>query len=292
MSYEDAYDKMEQWLAFLEKRNRKELTLRSYRSIIRNLIGFLNAEKRECDPERIGEDDILFFIRNYIATENTIRQYVTILGMFTAWWKNPVLSGMGLLWNDSGHPNAKWVEDYEVRKMLANCKDPTERIIITLAARCGCRRDELARLKDTDYDGRDLRITGKGHGDGKVRIMPLTENIRTELESYIRWKTVAMEGRIDRSEGHLLILPVGKRYVNTMKMNRVALTVKEVAARSGVACTTHSLRRFFATNMASRTKITNVQTLMGHSNINTTQKYIKRNMDELRKAMESADDSI
>ena len=288
-NYKEGYDKMEVWLAFLQKRNRKEITLRTYRSVIRNFIGFLHAEGKECDPERMTEDDVWFFVRNYIATENTIHQYISITKEWMSYWKNPVIDGMGLLWNDNGHPNVKWVEEYELKKMLSNCRDPTERMILILGARCGCRCDEIANLKDEDYDGRNLRIVGKGHGSGKVRTIPLTESISDEIDNYLRIKEKMKEGRKDRSEGHLLILPVGKNYVNTLKKGTIYTRVKDIAARSGVSCSTHSLRRFFATNMAKRTKLSNVQTLMGHANINTTAKYLQRDMNELREAMEEGD---
>ena len=292
MNYEIGYEKMELWLSFLAKRNRKDMTIKSYRSVIRSLIGFLNAEGRECDPERIGEEDIYHFIRNYIATENTVHQYITVMGIWLSYWRNPVLSGMGLLWNDSGHPNAKWVEEYELRKMVANCRTPTERLILTLGARCGCRCDEMSRLRDRDFDGASLTVYGKGHGNGKVRIIPLTESIASEIATYIGQKEDMKNGRKDRSDGRLLIKLVGKNYVNVMQTNMIYLTVKDIAARSGVSCTTHSLRRFFATNTAKHTDLKNVQTLMGHSNINTTARYLRRDPNELRKAMEEADMSF
>jgi len=283
---------MDEWLEFLRKRNRKDVTIRAYRSVLRNTIGFLDAEGCECDPARIGEEDIYHFISNYIATENTIRQYVQITGLWLTHYGNPVLSTMGLLWNDSGHPNVKWVQEYELKKMMTQCRDSTERLILILGARCGCRCDEISNLRDDSFDGSTLTIVGKGHGIGKVRRIPLPEPIAREIDAYINNKGEMMKNRIDRSEGRLLIKLVGKRYVNTMKNGMIYTTVREIALRAGVSCTTHSLRRFFATNAAKHTDLKNVQTLMGHSNINTTAKYIRRDMAELREAMESIDVSF
>lgn len=284
----EAYRMMEEWLSWMEHRGRRPKTLKTYRSSLRNVIYFLDGNGMECRPDRMEEDDVYYLVNHYIATENTVRYYVTVLGEWTKYYNNRVLKSMGLLWNNNGTPNAKWIYRYEFNKMLSHCCDPTERLILLLGGFCGLRRAEISGLRMCDYDGKKLIVTGKGHRNGKTREIPLTDVMRKEVDDYIRKREDIIGDRILRNEGSLLICPVGKNYIHKVLPDHVGLIVKGIAARSGIPCTTHSLRRMFATSLFdAKIEPPVVQHLMGHENIETTFRYFRKDEARMRNAMET-----
>lgn len=286
--FEDACEKTEAFLGLLEQRGRRELTIATYRSYLGRFVRFLDENGRHCDPSIIGEDEIRYFIENYDACENTKKCYVSLVRMVMETYGNNNLGRVRFMWNVNDHPHAKWISEADFRRMLENVDGPTERLILLLGARCGLRRGEMERLKMSDYDGRILRIIGKGHGKGKIRIVPVSEQMRREIDLYIVERKRMIEGRVLRNDNSLLVLPVGDRFVNDFKANLIRRRVSRIAARTGVACTPHSLRRLFATSLIENgVEITVVSKLMGHNDINTTMKYIRRNENVLRSAVET-----
>lgn len=282
-----AYDMMEEWINWLQHRGRRPKTIETYRSVIGRFVVFMDSSGHGCRPNDLTEDDIHYFVDNYVASENTIRYYITVLGEWMKYYNDYTLKNMGLLWNNNGTPNAKWIYRYEFNKMLTYCKDRTERMILLLGAFCGLRRNEIAELKLRDYDGKRLIVTGKGHNKGKKREVPLTDVMIGEIESYLQYRKILMEGRILRNDGSLLVWPVGKRYINTMNAGHVGEIVREIAIRSGVSCSTHSLRRLFATSLfEAKVDAPVVQELMGHENIETTFRYVRKDMAKMKDAMD------
>ena len=54
---------------------------------------------------------------------------------------------------------------------------------------------------------------------------------------------------------------------------------------TGKAYTPHDLRAFFATDLANTVSIYELMDLLGHSNFNTTMKYIRRNPTVIKRKM-------
>ena len=287
----DAERKLEEFLSWTERRGRKHKTITTYRSAIQNMIRFWNENGMESDPERIGEYELRFLVNNYLASENTIRHYIKCLGVWLSYCHNTALDEIGLLWNENGCPNALWIDEYEFQRMLSVAKDPTERIVLILGARCGLRCSEISGLNKNDFNGKDLIVRGKGHGKGKIRILPLSRAVVNEITMYNRWRELQYDGRIvDDTEAMIVVNAWNDTHVRRLTPDHTYKYVKRVADRAGVACSTHSLRRLFATTLLTRgTDLTVLKVLLGHSNIQTTAKYIQTDMMKMQKAMELLD---
>jgi integrase/recombinase XerD len=127
-----------------------------------------------------------------------------------------------------------------------------------------------------------LRCTGKG---SKERTLPLHEQPLRTLEAYLE------DGR-----PHL----VRDRRVTALFVNRRGdrltrqgfwLILKGYAKQAGIAApvTPHTLRHSFATHMLTGgAPLRNVQELLGHANMSTTQVYTKIATDYARQVYESA----
>lgn len=146
---------------------------------------------------------------------------------------------------------------------------PRVRLMITLAARLGLRRGEIARIHARDIvedlSGWSLLVHGKGNKD---RLIPLPNDVASELREHDGW---LFPGAVD---GHLSAPYVGKL---------VRLTL------ASAGWTTHTLRHRFATvAYAGSRDLLSVQTLLGHSSPETTRRYVQLPQDALRAAMSFA----
>lgn len=142
-------------------------------------------------------------------------------------------------------------------------------LMVTLAARQGMRRAEIARVHSGDLRpdlvGWSLLVHGKG---GKDRLIPLADDVAALLLALpAGW---VFPGRID---GHLSADHVGK------------LIARALPGR----WTAHPLRHRFATTAYAGTRdLLAVQELLGHSRPETTRQYIQLPQDSLRAALKAA----
>ena len=143
---------------------------------------------------------------------------------------------------------------------------PRERIMLRLAAECGLRRGEVARVHADDliraFDGWTLIVQGKG---GKTRNMPLPDDLARELRALpYGW---AFPGA---DNGHLSAAWIGKLIARLMP---------------GV-WSMHSLRHRFGTAAYSVDRdILVVQELLGHASPVTTRRYVRIPADSLRRTV-------
>ena len=145
----------------------------------------------------------------------------------------------------------------------------------------GLRVSEALGLNVLDIDpgAGFLRIAGKG---GKERIAPLTQNAIKRIKSYLRQRNALVK---DFSEQALFLGMRGGR-LNRVEAGRI---IKNLAALAGLpeGVHPHVLRHSFATHLLdSGMDLREVQELLGHSSLQTTQRYTKVT---LQKAMQTYD---
>lgn len=165
-------------------------------------------------------------------------------------------------------PHPKPCPDRYIRDALVKA-DHGERIMISLAAECGLRRAEIARVHHDDLitgvDGLpSLVVHGKG---GKQRVVPLPQALAAELEGvhgYLfpgRWKGHVEESYIGRHISRLLPEGYGP----------------------------HKLRHRFATVAYSQSHdMLAVSKALGHSNTEVTQTYVALPDENLRSLVAAA----
>lgn len=147
--------------------------------------------------------------------------------------------------------------------------DERARLAIMLAACCGLRRSEIARVKVEDVEpdllGRSLRVTGKG---GHVRLVPLPDDLADEIGVHRPgWLFPSSHG------AHLTPHHLGKIVSRCLPG----------------PLTTHTLRHRCATvSYAATRDLRAVQELLGHAKPETTAIYTLVPDESVRKAMEAA----
>jgi integrase/recombinase XerD len=133
----------------------------------------------------------------------------------------------------------------------------------------GLRVSELIRIKlqDINLAANFVRVMGKG---SKERIIPMGSKARTATEQWIEHGRPAMLKNI--SSPYLFIARKGR------PMTRQAFwkIIKKYALEAGISknITPHTLRHSFATHLLEGgADLRAVQTMLGHSDISTTQIY-------------------
>jgi len=154
-----------------------------------------------------------------------------------------------------------------------------DRLLLALFAYGGLRRSELLGLDcdDVDLDRRLIRVrNAKG---GRQRVVPIHPGLVPLFLDYAR---VRPEG----PEPALFLGVLGRRLSPTI----MALAFRHYAAAAGVdkrkKITPHTLRHVFATELLSAgANLRQIQELLGHKHLDSTQRYTRVNAHQLRGAV-------
>jgi len=174
----------------------------------------------------------------------------------------------------------------EIKKLLnqPDIKKPQglrDRAMLEVLYATGMRNQELRQLKLNDIDLKEhvVRIVdGKG---GKDRILPLGKIACEYLDKYIQ------EARpifLKNNNESTLFLSTKKA---SLRRNTLSRLVSQYAKEAGIkkAVSAHSLRHTCATHMLkNRANLRHIQALLGHKNLNTTQRYTKVEISDLKRA--------
>jgi len=178
-----------------------------------------------------------------------------------------------------------WLSQAQVKEITSLCSNDLigrrDWIILALLLGAGLRRDELAQLtfdaiKTQPMKGGKIRtvleVTGKGN---KTRVIPISKAIAARLLS---WRDeVMIGGMIARS--------ISKGSKNKIGASLSSIGIYKLVANYGAMIgkpelAPHDMRRTFAQlGYEAGIPLTQLQTLLGHESIATTQKYLDLNLD-------------
>ena len=173
----------------------------------------------------------------------------------------------------------------ETSKLISFCKVKNEAIdirdiaIISLGIGCGLRRNELSELKldDINFSEQSIRVIGKGN---KERIVCGSEIVFIRLKDWINIRSA--EGCPE------VFVRIGKHGDLRLNQKLSPMAIFKMLQKRAQAVglekfTPHDLRRTFATRMLDvGADISIVKEAMGHSSINTTQRYDRRGLEKIR----------
>lgn len=168
---------------------------------------------------------------------------------------------------------------------IINSIDPSttkglrDRAILELLYSCGLRVSELCNLKlsDLNFGEGYIRVIGKGD---KQRLVPIS-NIARERICLYKDQRKAPDG-----EDTLFINNRGSQLTRVM----IFTLLKQAAQRAGInkKISPHTFRHSFATHLlAGGANIRQVQELLGHENILTTEIYTHLDDKHLRQTLET-----
>ncbi len=247
------------YISHLVARNRSQRTIKYFKSILGIFLSFIN-DKHVIQVNTYDLDAFLAYLRKkgwkpdslYTAAV-AIKRFLEYLGLYDN------IAGFELPKRQKRLP--RYLEPEEVELLLGHAENPRDKLIIKLLYTTGLRVSELVTLKKSDVDLEDcsLRVLGKG---GKERYVYFPKKLKSDLEKHM--KTVKGEWLFpSKRGGHI-------HYTTVERM------LRKVARRAGLKkkVTPHILRHSFATkSLEEGMDIREIQELLGHSNLNTTQVY-------------------
>ncbi len=149
----------------------------------------------------------------------------------------------------------------------------------------GMRVSEIASLtmEDVDLEGGAIRCMGKG---SKERVMPLYPKAVEAVRDYLEHGRAALLGD-NPKERTLFLNPRGEQLTRQGLWLIIKSYARELELDDRV--TPHTLRHSFATHMLNGgAGLREVQRLLGHANISTTQIYTHVSRDRLRQVYDEA----
>ncbi len=156
-----------------------------------------------------------------------------------------------------------------------------DRAILELLYATGCRVSELSSLRNQNMHLKDRYCICHGKGD-KQRIVPLGARAVEAVTSYLENERPKLAARSDSVNEQLILSPRGKG----LRRERIWELLKKYAARAGMPnkISPHSLRHSFATHLlAGGADLRQVQEMLGHASIATTQIYTHVDHTRLKK---------
>ncbi|MBO5044421.1 MAG: site-specific tyrosine recombinase XerD [Alistipes sp.] len=161
----------------------------------------------------------------------------------------------------------------------STAKGLRDQAILEVLYSCGLRVSELCdlRLGDLFFGEGYIRVIGKGN---KQRLVPVSGMARDRIQLYLE-----VRNKAHRKEEILFLNNRGKKLTRVM----IFTIIKQAAQRAGIdkKISPHTFRHSFATHLLEGgANIRQVQELLGHENILTTEIYTHLDNSHLRQTLE------
>ncbi|MBR5491744.1 MAG: site-specific tyrosine recombinase XerD [Alistipes sp.] len=184
----------------------------------------------------------------------------------------------------SSRPLPDTLSTEEIDRLISSIEDSTtkglrDRAILEVLYSCGLRVSELCDLKlgDLFFGEGYIRVIGKGD---KQRLVPMSSIARSRIQLYMD-----VRSKERRKEEILFLNNRGKKLTRVM----IFTIIKQAAQRAGIEkkISPHTFRHSFATHLLEGgANIRQVQELLGHENILTTEIYTHLDDSHLRQTLE------
>jgi len=180
-------------------------------------------------------------------------------------WSNPVQWKRHSI--RSGHHLPRDVSDQTVSQLLAVIEDRRDRAIFGLMVKAGLRVGEVVELQLNDLHPLEqnglarLRVRGKGD---KERIVWLTAEVVHHIQHWL-------QQRPHSDSGYLFL----NQHRRPLSVSGVQFRLKQYCQQAGVQLSCHQLRHTFARRLVEHNMpIDSLAKLLGHNDLQTTQRYI------------------
>ena len=278
------------------ERRCSEQTLQGYRLDLEAYVAYLDTLEGHVTIDTADTEDIRGWIEAMMDRGNSPTSICRRLSAVRSMYRYAL--ARGLVSHDPAHivrgPKKsrylpQFVREDDMDRLLDSAEWGSDyistraRTILILLYETGMRASELTSLDDSsvDFAQGEIRVTGKGN---KQRAIPFGDELRTQLQEYIRQRDAMWQQRIDTA---LILNDRGSRmtYVQLRKevMTRLS-AIGNLAKRSP-----HVLRHSFATAILNNgADLESVQKLLGHSELSTTEIYTHTTFEQLKKVYSKA----
>jgi integrase/recombinase XerD len=249
---------LEAWEIYMRGAGRAERTVRD------GLLTMRHLEKHaEKSVEQLAAVDVSRFLGRPEIGPSSRSAYFNSIRAFFRWYGfnggADVMSRLPRPKTPKGTPRP--VSNTGLRRLLEIPMHRRTLVMILLAALAGLRVHEIAKVRgeDVDVDSRTLRVTGKGGRTDSIPLHPLLIAAALTMPARGWW------------------FPANNRrpgdHVHSKSVSDI---IGNVMRRAGVPGTPHGLRHYFGSNLvATGADLRTTQTLLRHSNLQTTAIYVQ-----------------
>ena len=287
---------MNEFLQYLQyEKNYSAHTVLSYHTDLLQFCHFLEITPEQLEPNSIFSSQIQQWVLSLMNDNLSARSLSRKISTLKSYWRflltrgyvsqNPTLK---IILPKTKKALPAFFKESEMNAVLDNLFVPNhfipvrDRLIINLFYQTGIRLSELINIKDSDIDLTEgnLRVIGKRN---KQRIIPIGENIITDIERYIALR----KDEIEVFDQQLFVRQNGKKMYPKMVYTLVHDTMSGVSSMHKRS--PHVLRHTFATGMLNGgADINAVKELLGHSSLAATQVYTHTSFEELHNIYKQA----
>ena len=295
-------NRVEEFLNILESERRySPHTVGSYRRDIYAFLEWCGIEAEELDPDAFKHYDIndwavyLFEKRGLKAT--SVNRLLASLRSFWKWMLKQKYTSHDIVSNIKQFKTPKrlptYVSETRMDDLLVGLREDIasgdnerlrDAVIILLLYTCGLRLSELveANIDDVSSDFSTIRVRGKGN---KVRIQPIVKSVADLLKKYFSQNS---SQNICTTEKKALILSRKGERINRRAVQRIVERKLKCYGIQGKT-SPHVLRHTFATHLLNDgADLREIQELLGHSALRTTQVYTHTNIESLKEVYHKA----
>lgn len=154
-----------------------------------------------------------------------------------------------------------------------------DRAILEVLYASGLRVSELCQLKIYDVDDIYVRVKGKG---GKERVVPIGKKALEAVDYYLNYRDTD-----ENSREEALFVTKGNRPIDRITVwGRVKYYAKKAGIQKNIS--PHTFRHSFATHLLDNgADLRVIQDMLGHSNINSTDRYTHVSHRHIQEAFQS-----
>ena len=261
----------------LQIRGFSERTVKSYLFHNIKFLGFIEKQ-----PDDITADDIKKYMA-YLMAEKKQKPASVNLALSALRFLYDEIMKKGLFVDIKAPKNEKKlptvISKNEIISMIDSLKNKKHKLLIEFLYSSGLRVSECVSLKIDDLNLEErMGIVRSGKGK-KDRNIILSKNLVNDLEKYLKKRKDTNPYVFDVKDTHMSIRQAQKI---------VHEAAKKAGIKKRVFC--HALRSSFATHLLENgTDIRIIQELLGHSNIQTTERYTKVSTAQLKKVISPFD---
>ena len=275
---------VDKYKTFLKvNRSASEKTISAYVDDILHFCDFLKIDINNTNKlEKIDNNDIKKWLieRKDVATNRTISRQIVAIRMFFMFLnevygiQNDKILNMSGLKFQEGLPKA--IQDVSIIDVIDNIDKylqhkykweiARDKFLITLLFSTGMRISEAMSLKSNMLKNETITILGKGN---KERIVPILSIVRDRFNEYL--KELNNCGLNIKND---IFLKNNGKTMSIRDAQRIFEKIKVVCGFEHFS--PHVMRHSFATALLENgANINQIQVLLGHENLGTTQKYTK-----------------
>lgn len=277
-------ESLKEFLFECEVRKYTPKTIRGYRNGLNFLVNYLKQEHQLINLEDIQTRHLKAFFM-YQSKRGRKETYLNgLLKTFRAFFKyqmgaenittNPVLK---VSWMKEPKTIIKTFQDAEVKAMLqaysgSDYYSVRNRAIMAMLFDTGIRCYELCTLTNAAIKDNYITIYGKGKKERQVGKSPYLAKI---LMKYDRIKEYNFEFKNIHIDNYFLSR-TGRPLTNAAVERIVKIAGEYANVSSDIRCSPHTCRHYFAqAQLKNGMDVYSLSRLLGHDNINITQRYLQ-----------------